>query len=645
MQSRLRRLRSFSPDKTSANSALVEARKTDPAVAGQKAGCRSYVSTMLGWCGYRSCFRLQFGSIPSQLKLRGPRLNIRRIAVLAAVVFPIAVLFAQEKPPKPRPEIHFGSHLPPAAIAAMQSIRPENIETHVRCLSDDLLEGRGTGQRGGDIAAEYIAAQFALYGLKPAGDNGSYFQKVPMVGVTPGGDTRFALVPDSGAAATVKAMNLKALDEYVAYDQTQQPESNVDAEIVYVGYGIEAPEYNWDDYKGVDVKGKVLLMLVNEPPSDDPKFFAGKALTYYGRWTYKYEEAARKGAIGAILIHQTEMASYPWEVVRNSNSGEKAYLKLDGSPKLKVAAWVQFEVAKQLTTGAGVDLDKMLRDARSRDFHPVTLPVKLKAHMVSKIRPFESNNVLEILPGSDSKLKSEAVMYTAHYDHLGIRPDMPGDNIYNGAKDNATGCGILLELARTYAEASQRPRRSILFASVTAEEQGLLGSEYLGKHPPVPADKISLDLNYHDIPPLGSPEEVEVSGAERTTFYPEVEAMAKTIRLTIRPDSRPEAGHYYRSDHFSLARVGIPSFSINEGTKYKGHDAAWGVQQAEEYTSKHYHQPSDEYHPSMDFTGDAVMARFGFVLGWEAASQTKLIGWQKGDEFEAARIQSFAAAQ
>jgi Zn-dependent M28 family amino/carboxypeptidase len=529
--------------------------------------------------------------------------------------------------------------LPGAAFAAMQKVDPERIRAHVRFLSHDLLEGRGTGQRGGDIAAEYIGTQFALYGLKPAGDNGTYLQKVPMVGITPEPETTFSLVSSKGATA-----DLKPLEQYVAYDQTQQLRSDVDADIVYVGYGIEAPEYGWDDYKGTDVRGKVLLMLVNEPPSEDVNFFKGKALTYYGRWTYKYEEAARKGAVGVILIHQTEMASYPWEVVRNSNSGEKSYLKLDGTPKLKVASWVQLEVAKQMAVTAGMDLDKMMGDARSRDFHPLTLPVKLKARMVSKIRPFESSNVLAVLPGSDFKLSREAVMYTAHYDHLGIRPDMPGDNIYNGANDNATGCGILLELARTYSEAGQRPRRSILFASVTAEEQGLLGSEYLGKHPPVPADKISLDLNYDDIPPLGSPEEVEVSGSERTTFYPTVEAMAKTFRLRIRPDARPEAGHYYRSDHFSLARVGIPAFSVNEGTKYKGHDAAWGLQQAEEYTSKHYHQPSDEYHPSMDFTGDAAMARFGFVLGWEAASQNKLVGWQKGDEFEAARMKNSAGA-
>ena len=529
--------------------------------------------------------------------------------------------------------------LPATSVAAMQKIDPERIRAHVRYLSHDLLEGRGTGQRGGDIAAEYIGTQFALYGLKTAGDNGTYLQKVPMVGITPAPETTFSLVSSNGT------VDLKPLDQYVAYDQTQQPQSGVDAEIVYVGYGIDAPEYKWDDYKGTDVRGKVLLMLVNEPPSDDENFFKGKALTYYGRWTYKYEEAARRGAVGVILIHQTEMASYPWEVVRNSNSGEKSYLKLEGTPKLKVAAWVQLDVAKQLAAGAGMNIDKMMADARSRDFHPVTMPVKLKAHMVSKIRPFESNNVLAMLEGADRKLNDEAVMYTAHYDHLGIRPDMPGDNIYNGANDNATGCAILLEIARAYSEAASKPRRSVLFASVTAEEQGLLGSEYLGKHPPVPAGKISLDLNYDDVPPLGSPEEVEVSGSERTTFYPVIEAMAKTFRLTIRPDARPEAGHYYRSDHFSLARVGIPSFSINEGVKYKGHDTAWGLEQAEEYTSKHYHQPSDEYHPSMDFTGDAVMARFGFALGWEAASQTKLVEWQKGDEFESARMKSVSGAQ
>jgi Zn-dependent M28 family amino/carboxypeptidase len=505
----------------------------------------------------------------------------------------------------------------------------------VRFLSHDLLEGRGTGQRGGDIAAEYMATQFALMGLKPAGENGTYMQKVPMVGVTTLSETTFALVPLRG-----DARQLKFLDEYVGIDQTQQPKSSVDADIVYVGYGIEAPEYQWDDYKGVDVRGKVLLMLVNEPDSNDGKFFKGRALTYYGRWTYKYEEAARKGAVGVILVHKTDMASYPWEVVRNSNSGEKSYLKLDGTPKLKIASWIQLDIAKKLVAGAGMDLDKLMVDARSSDFKPVALPVKLKAEMVSKIRPFESNNVIGMLPGADAGLKNEAILYTAHYDHLGIRPDQPGDNIYNGANDNATGCGILLEIANAFTQSVQKPRRSLLFAAVTAEEQGLLGSEYLGKHPPIPAGKISLDLNFDDIPPLGAPQEVEVSGSERTTFFPIVHALSMEFRLNIRPDAHPEAGYYYRSDHFSLARVGIPAFSVSPGAKYKGHDEAWGLKQAEQYTEKHYHQPSDEFDPKADFTADAVMARFGFALGWQAASLTKVVGWQKGDEFEAARLKS-----
>jgi Zn-dependent M28 family amino/carboxypeptidase len=561
--------------------------------------------------------------------------SMRKSLVVLSLSFMIYGVWAQSS--RRAMSVAASVHFPPAAIAAFQKIDAERIRAQVRFLSHDLLEGRGTGQRGGDLAAEYIATQFSLYGLKPAGDNGTYLQKVPMVGVTPTPETTFSLVPNNGSAR-----ELKPLTDYVAYDETQRPDSTVNTEIVFVGYGVEAPEYKWDDYKGVEVKGKVLLMLVNEPTSDDPNFFKGRALTYYGRWMYKYEQAARKGAVGAILIHKTDMASYPWEVVRNSNSGEKSFLKLDGSLKLKVASWIHLDVARELAAAAGMDLDKMMADAGSRDFHPVSLPLKLQAHMVSKVRPFESSNVIALLPGSDPKVKTEAVIYTAHYDHLGIRPDMPGDNIYNGANDNATGCGILLELARAFSGAAQQPRRSIVFASVTAEEQGLLGSEYLGKHPPIPAGKIALDLNYDDVPPLGSPEEVEVSGSERTTFYPTVEALAAEFRLAIRPDAHPEAGHYYRSDHFSLARVGIPAFSLNEGIKYKGHDAAWGMQKASEYTDKHYHQPSDEYRADMDFTGDAVMARFGFALGWQAASAPKLVGWEKGDEFEADRVKSGA---
>ena len=515
---------------------------------------------------------------------------------------------------------------------AIEMAAAERIRAHVKFLSSDLLEGRGTGQRGGDIAAEYIATQFALYGLKPAGDDGTYFQNVPMVGVKTLASTSFKLVPASG-----DSVPLKNLDDFVTNNESQAESADIDAPIVFVGYGIRAPEYNWDDYKNDDLHGKVVLLFVNEPISDDPKFFKGKALTYYGRWTYKFEEAARRGALATLIIHRRDLASYGWEVVRNSWGTERSYLKRDATPKVQAASWIQLDVAKKLVGMAGLDLDQLFQQAQSRDFRPVELPVRLQAHVSSELRPFLSKNVLGVVPGGDPKRSTEAVMYTAHYDHLGISPDMKGDNIYNGAVDNGTGCGILLELARTWSQAKPVVPRSMLFASVTAEEQGLLGSEYLGKHSPVPRAKITLDLNYDALAPIGDPEEIEVGGAERTTFYPVVQSIATTLGLEIRPDAHPEAGHYYRSDHFSLARVGIPSFSIGEGQKFKGHDMAWGEAQAKDYVEHHYHQPSDEFRPEMDFNGLAKMARFGFLLGQTAAIEPELQGWQAGDEFEAAR--------
>ena len=518
----------------------------------------------------------------------------------------------------------------PAAIDA------EKIRAHVKFLSSDLLEGRGMGQRGSDIAAEYIATQFALDGLKPAGDQGTYFQEVPMVSVTTLPDTTVSLVPKSG-----EPQQLKNLDDFVIHNETQTEVADIDAPIVFVGYGITAPEYKWDDYKGVDLKGKVALLFVNEPTSDDPKFFKGKALTYYGRWTYKYEETARHGAVATLIIHRRDLASYGWEVVRNSSGKDKSYLRLDGTPKLQGASWIPLDVAKKLAAMSQMDVDKMFQQAQSRDFTPVELPVRLKAHVVSTVRPFNSRNVLAMLPGSDPNRRNETVMYTAHYDHLGIDTSAKGDNIYNGAVDNGTGCGIILELARAWSQSEQSgqqpPPRSILFAAVTAEEQGLLGSEFLGKHFATPVGKVTLDLNYDAFAPIGDPEEVEVSGAERTTFYPLVEKTAQKYGFAIRPDAQPEAGHYYRSDHFSLARVGIPSFSISEGMKFKGHDEAWGRAQAKDYVEHHYHQPSDEYRPEMDFTGLAKVAQFGYDLGLQAATQPDLVQWQSGDEFESAR--------
>jgi Zn-dependent M28 family amino/carboxypeptidase len=523
--------------------------------------------------------------------------------------------------------------IPAAAQKAMNAIDAEKIRATVKYLSDDALQGRGTGQKGGDMAADWIAAQFKSYGLAPAGDHGTYFQKIDFFGVTTDPkQTHFAFVPKSGPE-----MQLKFADDYVANDQTHAQKSEIDAPLVWVGYGINAPEYNWDDYKGVDVKGKMLLMLVNEPPSEDPNFFKGPALTYYGRWTYKYEEAARRGAVGVVLIHKTEMASYGWEVVRNSWGGETSLLKEDKDPKLKSAGWIQLDVARKLAAAAGMDLDKMLHDATTRGFKPVELPVRVKETIVSKVRSFTSRNVVAQVKGSDAKEAQQAILYTAHYDHLGIHPEEPGDNIYNGAQDNATGCGILLELARAFATAQEKPKRTVLFAAVTAEEQGLLGSKYLGQHPPIPAKNISLDLNYDDIAPWGEPQQLVVTGAERTSVYPQVEKVAKEFAMEIQPDDKPEAGHYYRSDHFSLARVGVPAFSVNEGALFKGHELAWGEEKERDYVAHRYHQPSDQYRPDMDFTADAKVAKFGLVLGWEIANEPTLAGWQQGDEFEKAR--------
>ena len=522
--------------------------------------------------------------------------------------------------------------VPQEAQQAAASIDPEKIRAHVRFLSSDLLEGRGPGLRGAQLAADYIATQFALDGLKPAGDNGTYFQKVPLYAVhTVEDQTTASFVPQNG-----QPIPLAYGEDFVTKDQTGSESADIDAPVVFVGYGIDAPEYHWNDYAGVDVKGKILLVIVNEPPSTDESFFKGKTMTYYGRWTYKYEEASRKGALGVLIIHRTDLASYPWHVVRDSQAIEKSYLQGDPTATLKAASWIQHDVAQKLLTAAGQGtVDSLIDAAGKPGFHAIELPVRFKAHIASKVRHYESDNVIAEVPGAQS---GQAVLYSAHYDHLGIDPNAKGDNIYNGAADNGTGCGILLEMARAFPQ--PKPPHSVYFAAVTAEEQGLLGSQWLGMHPPVPATQIALDLNYDMLNPIGTPTAAEVGGAERTTFYPEVEKTAKAFNLTIEADQTPGAGHYYRSDHFSFARVGVPAFSIGQGTTFEGHDAEWGKQQMEDFVAHHYHQPSDEYRPDMDFRGDAKMAQFGFILGWEASSSPHEIGWQPGDEFEAARKKS-----
>jgi Zn-dependent M28 family amino/carboxypeptidase len=534
--------------------------------------------------------------------------------------------------------------VPPAIKSAEAAVDAEKIRAHVKFLADDLLEGRGPGTRGGDIAAQYIATQFALYRLKPGGDNGTYMQQVNFVGTKTIGDkTHFSLVPDKpkggGMSIMLHSYDLQYGDDYTVSNRKLTPSVDINAPIVFVGYGIVAPEFGWNDYAGVDVKGKVILCIVGDPPSDDPKFFGGKALTYYGRWTYKFEEAARQGAIGALIIHRTDLASYGWDVVKNSNTSEKTYLRDNKDPQLEAASWIQLEVARTLFKAANLDLDKEMTDAGKKGFKAMPLPVSLEAHIESTVRDFQSPNVVGIMPGANvaEHKPDQAVMYTAHYDHLGIVPNMTGDNIYNGAADNATGCGMLLEMARAWSTLKTPPPHSVIFASVAAEEQGLLGSEYLGQHPPIPPSQIGLDINYDMILPIGIPREVSLNGAQRTNFNSVVDATAKRFDLAIVPDSHPEAGTYYRSDHFSLSRVGIPAFSVDQGELFEGHDIAWGEAKSKDYVDHNYHNFSDNYQPVWDFAGNAKLVRFGMELGWEAISAPKAVEWLKGDEFEAAR--------
>jgi Zn-dependent M28 family amino/carboxypeptidase len=553
--------------------------------------------------------------------------------------------------------------IPPAVKAAEASIDPEKIRAHVKFLSDDLLEGRGPGLRGSEIAAQYIATQFALYGLKPGGDNGTYLQQINMVGMNAIPEkTTMSIIPpkrpDGQIGIMLYSYDLKYGDDYTVSNRTLTPTVDIDAPIVFVGYGVDAPEFNWNDYANIDVKGKVILCIVGDPPSTDPNFFGGDALTYYGRWTYKFEQAARMGAVGALIIHRTDLASYGWDVVKNSNTSEKTYLRDNKNPQLEAASWIQLDVAKQIFKSSNLDADAEIEAAGKRGFKAVELPVRLHAHVESVVRPFQSPNVVGILPAQLSpwnhigvecnqcpKFSDQAVLYTAHFDHLGFVPGMSGDNIYNGAADNATGCGMLLELARVWSQLAQSGTKlphSVIFASVTAEEQGLLGSEYLGQHPPIPAGQIALDINYDMILPIGVPLETNVNGAQRTTFFPTVEATAKRFNLAIVPDPKPSAGSYYRSDHFSLSRVGIPAFSIETGNLYEGHDAAWGKKQHEDFTAHDYHNFSDNYHADWDFAGNAKLDRFGMDLGWQALTAPTTINWLPKDEFEAARKASLA---
>jgi Zn-dependent M28 family amino/carboxypeptidase len=525
------------------------------------------------------------------------------------------------------------STIPAAAKKVADSFDTNRMKTDLNFLASDLLEGRGTGQRGGDVAAAYIAAQFQIAGLKPAGENGTYMQKVPLNGVTAQPESTLTISGTSG-----EPTQLKYLDDFVANPLSQNAEENISGPIVFVGYGINAPEFGWNDYAGIDPHGKIVLALVNDPPSQDPKFFGGKAMTYYGRWTYKYEEAARQGAAGILLIHNTDMASYGWNVVRNSNSGEQAYLaNPPGQYALPMAGWITEDVAKKIASASGTDLNALFDKAKTKGFKPMELPLKMEGKIIAKIRPLNTQNVIGILEGSDPKLKDEAIVYSAHYDHLGVGVPVDGDNIYNGALDNASGTALLIELARVFGAASVKPPRSVVFLSVTAEERGLKGSQYYGLHPSIPAKQTLINLNYDGVSMLGETTDVVMTGADRTSVFPMVQEITQAMNLKIVPEEHPEAGYYYRSDHFSMARVGVPAFSLDLGNSIVGKPADYGEKMYKEYNEKHYHQPSDEVDPKWDYTGAKELARLGVYIGWKVAEMQGTTGWRPGDEFEKAR--------
>ena len=518
------------------------------------------------------------------------------------------------------------------AFCQPSEISASRIRAHVKFLASDLLEGRGVGTRGGDLATEYIAAQLALAGAIPAGDGGSYFQRVPLVGVITHPDAELSAVKGEERAT------FHWVADFVASSHRQRTRETIDAEAVFVGHGITAPDYKWNDYKSVDVRGKVVVLFTNEPQPDNPDVFKGRALTYYGRWTYKYEEALRHGAAGCIIIHTTPTAGYGWDVVRNSWSKEDAQVKVEpGNAALALAGWVTQDAGEKLLELSGHTIPELLKAADSREFRPIRLGIRIRATLNADIRQIESRNVAAIVRGSDPTAKDEYVIFSAHWDHLGIALPVNGDAIYNGAIDNATGCGILLETARAWGALQEKPRRSALFLAYTAEEAGLRGAEYYARHPIVPLSKTALDINYDALFPYGRTKDIIVEGADRTTLWPVVLQDAKRLEYTIKASPRPEQGGYYRSDQLMLAREGIPGFRIQSGSDIYGKSAAYAAEVFTEYNTMHYHQPSDEFHEDWGFSGLEYAAKFGMMIGLDTAEMTKMPAWTNDDEFPTVR--------
>lgn len=531
------------------------------------------------------------------------------------------------------------SPVSPAERTAAKAITEDAIRGHVRFLASDLLEGRAPASRGDFLAQEYIQAQLEALGFEPGAPGGGWFQKVPLVGIVGKLPEKLSLAKGS------EKLDLANMTDYVAFSGTQKPESKVEkAQIVFVGYGIVAPEYQWDDYKDVDVKGKVLLFMNNDP-EDDPKLFGGKTRLWYGRWDYKYMVAAQKGAVGAFIIHTELSAGYKFQVVQSSWSRERFELPYEGEPRVEIKGWFTEDASKKIASLGGHDLDRLRQVALTRDFRPVPLGVEFSMRIENAVQTKDSANVIGRLPGSDPKLSAEGVVYTAHHDHLGMKADTKAgeDAIYNGALDNASGVAAMLTIAKAFGQLPKPPRRTVYFASVTAEEQGLLGSEYFAKHPPIPPGKMAANINLDGMSIFGRAKDLTLIGYGKSSLDSIIVSLAKMQGRVVKPDQFPDRGFFYRSDQFNLAKVGVPAAYFDSGIEVIGKPAGWGKQKMEEWEDKDYHQPSDELTSEWDLSGAVEDAQLDFWLGVKVANADRMPEWNKGDEFEAARKKAIAA--
>ncbi|MGH9384389.1 MAG: M20/M25/M40 family metallo-hydrolase, partial [Vicinamibacterales bacterium] len=511
---------------------------------------------------------------------------------------------------------------------AENEITTESLTAHLRVLASDELQGRAPATSGGKLTADYLAKQMSALGLEPAGNGGTFFQEVPIVESTV--ERSFVL--------SVPGNTYRYFRDVVAFSGIERPRVQVQGDVVFVGYGINAPESNWNDYAGVNVKGKWVLIMANDPPAptNDPGLFAGPALTYYGRWTYKYEEAARQGAAGALLIHTDESATYPWQVVQSSWTGTQYSLPPQpGQPAIGIKAWMTESAARDLARRGGKDLDALRKAAVQRGFKAVPLATRAAATLVQRSSRKTAPNVIGKITGTNDR---EAVVFSAHWDHFGMRPPQPGapkdaDNIYNGAYDNASGCAGILEIAKAMARAPEKPARSMYFVFTTAEESGLLGSEFLVANPILAMDNIAANINVDGVNYLGPTKDMILLGSDRSTLGPMAEGILEERGRTLGKDGHPERGYFFRSDHFPFAKAGVPALSISEPKEFVGPNAAELLKKQEAYNDKDYHQPSDQYDPSWNFAGGVDDMRVLTQLAWRIAAQPQMPSYNQGDQF------------